>query len=123
MIDNDRDGIIGSDDLAAIYNSIGNVRPLSLSLSLFVCLFFCLLTFVASALRNSWSVLSKAVETATYLEFRKDCHSSSFFEIQMLLLYYEYAFINFSLNYFRTSPYTLVARGRVRGGYTKIGLG
>jgi len=23
MIDNDRDGIIGSDDLAAIYNSIG----------------------------------------------------------------------------------------------------
>ena len=24
MIDNDRDGIIGSDDLAAIYNSIGN---------------------------------------------------------------------------------------------------
>jgi len=25
MIDNDRDGIIGSDDLAAIYNSIGNV--------------------------------------------------------------------------------------------------
>jgi len=24
MIDNDRDGIIGADDLAAIYNSIGN---------------------------------------------------------------------------------------------------
>jgi len=25
MIDNDRDGIIGSDDLAAIYNSIGTL--------------------------------------------------------------------------------------------------
>jgi len=24
MIDNDRDGIIGADDLSAIYNSIGN---------------------------------------------------------------------------------------------------
>jgi len=31
MIDNDRDGIIGSDDLAAIYNSIGNVLFLQLA--------------------------------------------------------------------------------------------
>jgi len=30
MIDNDRDGIIGSDDLAAIYNSIGNTFVASL---------------------------------------------------------------------------------------------